>query len=76
MKNKNIFNDIPSEIPEEIIQEIVKTGNVRIERIISKGQSSPEGHWYDQQDNEWVILLRGRAGIRFFDNVLIELGEG
>ncbi len=77
MKNENVFDGVPAEIPEEIIREIVGAGNVRIERIISKGQSSPEGFWYDQLQNEWVMVLRGRAKIKFFDDgTLLELSEG
>ena len=77
MKIKNIFNGIPSTLPEEIIQEIISSGNIRIERIISKGQSSPDNFWYDQEENEWVMLIQGRAGLKFFDDEdLVELNEG
>lgn len=77
MKNVNIFDGIPDEIPEEIIREIISSENVRIERIISKGQSSPEDFWYDQNENEWVIVLRGKAKLQFFDiSHPVELKEG
>jgi cupin 2 domain-containing protein len=77
MKNKNIFNDMPAEIPEELIQEIFASGNIRIERIISKGHSSPEDFWYDQKENEWVMVLRGRARLQFFDDSTpIDLNDG
>ncbi len=77
MKNNNIFDDVPSEIPEEIIREIFTGGSIRIERIISKGHSSPEDFWYDQHENEWVILLRGKAKLQFFDSGHpVELKEG
>jgi len=46
-------------------------------RIVSKGQSSPEGFWYDQDENEWLILLRGSAGLLFEGNDnIIELKPG
>ncbi len=63
---KNIFASIPQEISDEILDLIIENDAVKIERIISKGHTSPESGWYDQETNEWVILLRGEA------NILIE----
>jgi cupin 2 domain-containing protein len=40
---------------------------VRIERIVSTGQASPPGFWYDQPWTEWVLLLAGAAGLLFED---------
>ncbi len=60
----NIFRAIPSAIPEEITEAIVMSGAVKIERIVSRGQSSPDGFWYDAEDNEWVIVLKGKASLR------------
>jgi len=62
---KNIFENIPDHIPEELFQEILKTENIKVERIVSKGHSSPDNYWYDQEENEWVILLKGSAGLLF-----------
>jgi cupin 2 domain-containing protein len=49
---------------EEFV-ELVSGPNIRIERIVSIGQASPSGHWYDQEGAEWVILLQGSAGVLF-----------
>jgi cupin 2 domain-containing protein len=65
MKTKNIFNNIPSEISQEIFENLLENKNIRIERIISKGQYSAPGFWYDQYENEWVILLKGKAKLLF-----------
>ena len=62
---ENIFADIPDHRKDELIEAILQTPGLRIERIVSLGQSSPEGFWYDQDDNEWVILLKGSAGLLF-----------
>jgi cupin 2 domain-containing protein len=50
-------------LPEELIEIITEGRSVRIERIVSKGHSSPPGFWYDQDRNEFVILITGRAGL-------------
>lgn len=62
---QNIFSDIPSNLPDELFETLVKSDNVRIERIVSNGHVSPEGFWYDQDQQEFVILLKGAAGLRF-----------
>jgi cupin 2 domain-containing protein len=49
---------------------------VRIERIVSRGHSSPETGWYDQEQNEWVVVLRGAASVVFEDGRSIDLKEG
>ena len=74
---KNIFNNIPESIPDEIFETIIESDSIKVERIISKGQSSPPDFWYDQDQNEWVILLKGRAGLLFEgNNTPIELKPG
>ena len=69
----NIFVDIPDHIPEELFHEILRTKNLKIERIVSKGHSSKENYWYDQERNEWVILLKGCARLLFkgVDKVIV-----
>ena len=63
MQSGNIFSAIPQGIDQESFEEILNSGNIRIERIISRGHTSPPGHWYDQEHDEWVILLRGSAAL-------------
>lgn len=72
----NIFKDIPENLTEELIQTLIEKDKIRIERIISKGHSSPKDFWYDQEENEWVILLKGKAKLRFENDSLIELNGG
>jgi cupin 2 domain-containing protein len=64
---ENIFKDIPSDLSEELIEKIAGNTkkNITIERIISRGQASPPDFWYDQDNNEFVIVLKGRAGLLF-----------
>jgi cupin 2 domain-containing protein len=51
-------------LPEELFESICSTENVKIERIVSKGHSSPEGFWYDQGWNEFVLVVKGSAGLK------------
>ena len=77
MSIENIFENIPAKFPEEIFEHIITSRNFRIERIISKGHHSPGNFYYDQKENEWVILLKGKAKLKFEDNdKVIELNEG
>jgi len=63
----NLFADFPSNLPDELVTTLLKADDVRIERIVSHGQASPEGFWYDQDQHEWVIVLKGAARLRFED---------
>lgn len=77
MELRNIFSNIPTQIPEEVFEEIVHTEHCKIERILSKGHATPDGRWYDQDRDEWVILLKGSAGLLFEgDEDLVELKAG
>ncbi|BBM01761.1 cupin domain-containing protein [Microbulbifer sp. GL-2] len=74
---KNIFFQLPKDKSLEHFSDIVKSDIVRIERIVSNGQSSPEQGWYNQEEHEWVIVLSG-YGILEFDGgerVRLEAGD-
>jgi cupin 2 domain-containing protein len=60
-----VFADLPSDRAKEHVVRLAGSENVRIERIVSHGQASPEGFWYDQEWAEWVIVLAGTAGLLF-----------
>ncbi|MGV8059503.1 MAG: cupin domain-containing protein [Smithellaceae bacterium] len=62
---KSIFGDIPTLLQNELFEEILTGNSFRMERIISQGHASHEGFWYDENENEWVILLQGSAGLCF-----------
>ena len=63
----NLLRDLPDARASEITEVIGGAQGVRIERIVSLGQSSPAGFWYDQAETEWVLLLGGAARLRFAD---------
>ena len=59
----NIFDALPGPLPEELVTVLLAHGVVRIERIVSTGQSTPPDAPYDQDHDEWVLLLGGAAGL-------------
>ncbi len=61
----NIFSNIPKQIPDEVFETLAETANCKIERIVSRGHSTPDDYWYDQEKNEWVMILKGSAGLLF-----------
>ena len=61
----NIYADIPEQLPEELFECIFKKDSLLIERIVSNGHVTPAGQWYDQTEDEWVILLQGQATLLF-----------
>ena len=46
------------------LPEPLSAANARIERIVSHAHASPDGFWYDQEWAEWVIVLKGSAGLQ------------
>ncbi|BBO78758.1 cupin [Desulfosarcina widdelii] len=60
----SLFENIPAELPDEIFETICAANWVKIERIVSNGQASPEGFWYDQEGNEFVLVVKGSAGLK------------
>lgn len=60
---ENLFSDTPTHADEEQLNDILSRPGLRIERIVSTGQASPPGFWYDQDWDEWVVLLSGGAGL-------------
>ncbi len=69
----NLFNDIPAALPEELTTTLLQQSGLRVERIVSQGQSSPDNFWYQQDEHEWVLLLSGSAGIHFETDGRLEI---
>ncbi len=72
----NLFESIPQNLTNEVFEQLIESGSVRIERIISKGHTSPKSGWYDQEQHEWVVLLKGNAIIAFADKSSVTLRAG
>ena len=75
MEKYNIFDKIIVDKEEEIFLEIFKNETIKIEKIVSNGQKSPENFWYEQEKSEFILLLEGFA-ILEFENREVELKKG
>ena len=62
---RNLFSAIDRDRPDELFETLVQLPGAKLERIVSTGQATPTGEWYDQADDEWVVLLSGAARLRF-----------
>lgn len=63
----NLFSDLPATAAAERFDTLLERPGLRIERIVSTGQASPPGFWYDQPHAEWVAVLQGEGRLRFED---------
>ena len=63
----NLFSGLAGGATEEQFVELLSRPGLRIERIVSSGQSSPPGFWFDQPQAEWIAVLQGEARLRFED---------
>ncbi|MBH3431130.1 cupin domain-containing protein [Pseudomonas alkylphenolica] len=73
----NLLFPLPAATAQEHFDELLTRPGLRIERIVSHGQASPAGFWYDQPQDEWVLLLSGSAGLRLEHEACVRvLGPG
>ena len=63
----NLFDPLPDAHAGEVVEALLSQPGLRIERIVSHGQASPPGFWYDAPQGEWVLLVSGAALLRFAD---------
>ena len=76
MSRGNLFQHMPTDLSEEVFETLAQSGAVKIERIVSRGHTSPPSGWYDQAQDEWVIVLQGSATLAFADGATVDLREG
>lgn len=65
----NLFDGIPAMPTEELFDTLLESNGFRIERIVSDGHATPPETWYDQKQDEWVLLISGGATLLFDGNV-------
>jgi cupin 2 domain-containing protein len=78
IKTGNLRSELPVRtLPEEVVDLLLDQSGVRIERIVSTGQTTSEGQWYDQEADEWVLVVAGAARLRIEGEAADrELSEG
>lgn len=67
---------LPDPAPQEDIKLLLQHPAARIERIVSDGQVSPPGFWYDQMEDEWVVILQGAGSLEYADGRRVDLCAG
>jgi len=72
----NLLAGLPANLSTEETTPLLQGTHVRIERIVSYGQASPPGFWYDQPEGEWVMVLCGWGTIEFTDGRRVTLASG
>jgi len=70
---KNLFRNIPADLSEELVETLARGSSTSIKRIVSKGHTSG---WYDQQENELVVVLKGAARLEFEEGHFRNMGPG
>ena len=71
----NLFS-YPKTHSGELVTELHSTPSTRIEQIVSYGDTTPQGQWYDQDEDEWVSVLEGEGHILFEDGTVNKLRKG
>lgn len=61
----NLFAPLPAAGADEVFTALLSCAGTHISRIVSNGQASPPGYWYDQPHGEWVLVLQGAARLQF-----------
>jgi cupin 2 domain-containing protein len=78
VKTGTLKRDLPARpLPDEVVDLLVEREGLRIERIVSTGQTTRQGQWYDEETCEWVLVVAGAARLRIEGEATDrELGEG
>ncbi len=73
---RNLFTPAPAAPTQELFEPLLADHGVLIERVVSAGQSTPAGEWFDQDRDEWVALLQGSATLSFAGGAVVEMTAG
>jgi cupin 2 domain-containing protein len=72
----NLFANLTGLYESERSLSLFEKPSIKIERIVSESYSSPAGFWYDQDEDEWVVVVRGKATLEFEGGELVRMKEG
>jgi cupin 2 domain-containing protein len=73
---QNVFSDLSGEPGSESFLKLVETAGLTIERIVSRSHASPKNFWYDQDRDEWVLVLKGEAVLEFEGGRKVRMKHG
>lgn len=76
LKPESLFSESAPEVDEEVFTTLLEKPGLEIERIVSHGRASPAGFWYDQEQEEWVLLVRGEAVLQVEGQPDLRLNAG
>jgi len=76
MRKENLLASLPADLSQEFFKEIINTDYIRIEQIVSNGHTSPKQGWYDQDENEWVVVIKGAGELTFESGEKVKLTPG
>ena len=77
MNRGNLFKGVDEARQQESFTELLAGQGFRLLRVVSNGHATPPGDWYDQDDDEWVVVLKGRGRLRLADgDTLVHMGPG
>lgn len=65
---KNLYDDTLEKPAKgfESFQTLLEHKNIKIQKILSCDYKN--GHWYEQAEDEWVVLLQGEATLEYSDS--------
>lgn len=69
----NLLAEIPHLCSDEVFETLVDRSGWRMERIVSHGHTTPPGDWYDQDWDEWVLVVQGSARLVLADEPASEI---
>jgi cupin 2 domain-containing protein len=72
----NLFDNLPALTSAEACETLLQTDAVKIERIVSHSAASPEGFWYDQEEDEWVLVIKGEARLLIHPDEQVSMKAG
>lgn len=76
MQRGNLAAHIPASLSEELVTTLCASAGQRVERIVSRGHTTAEGHWYDQAEHEFVLVVQGAARVLLEGQGEVALGPG
>lgn len=65
LEHGNLLAGVPFGAQEEVFTPLLQGNGLRVDRIVSNGQATPPGHWQDNAEGEWVVVLAGSAALLF-----------